>query len=200
MPLVGVLPIEARNIPARLLIARGEKAAARENLWSRYRESAQSDLHGVMIEILVYQALAAETPTEALPFLTEALALGEPEGFVRTFVDEGRLLKPLLRRALAQGITPRYTARLLNIIEAEDRQRQLANGVDPSRQASGILSDRELEILRLVASGLTNHQIADRLVISFNTAKTHVHNISEKLGAKTRTQAIARARELKLIG
>jgi LuxR family maltose regulon positive regulatory protein len=199
LPLADALPIEARNIPARLLIARGEKATAKKWLQDCNREAAQLDAQGVIVEIRVYQALAAETPAEALTFLTEALKLGEPEGFVRTFVDEGKLLKPLLRRASVHGITPQYTAKLLNIIEAEERRRQLTSGTGPSHQAPGIVSDRELEILRLVASGLTNRQIAARLIVTQGTVKVHLHNISEKLNARSRTQAVTRARELKLI-
>jgi LuxR family maltose regulon positive regulatory protein len=148
--------------------------------------------------IRVYQALAAETQAEALTLLSEALMIGEPESYIRTFVDEGKLLVPLLRKAISQGITPEYAARLLNIYETEERQRRERQGTAAARPTFGILSERETEVLRLLAAGLSNIQIAEKLVISLGTVKAHVHSICEKLNAKTRTQAIARARELKL--
>jgi len=118
------LPFWLSWVPPRVLIACGEKEAAAKQLEALHEKAARADLQTVLISTCVYQALAAATPTEALNFLTEALTLGQPEGFIRTFVDEGRLLAPLLREALAQGVTPEYTKKLLNIIEAEERQRQ----------------------------------------------------------------------------
>ena len=104
---VSLLPV-ARKRPLR-------------NNWRLYTTRPRKDkLHLVLIKTLVCQSLAASTPAEALAFLAEALTLGQPEGFIRTFVDEGRLLAPLLRKALSQGITPEYTGKLLNIIEAEE--------------------------------------------------------------------------------
>ena len=193
------LLFEYRYVSARLLIARGEKTAAANQLQDFYEKAVMVDALGIAIKIRVYQALAAETSDEALAFLTEALVKGQPEGFIRTFVDEGKLLAPLLSKALSQGVTPEYTSKLLDIIEAEERQRQSQSGIAPSHPPTGLLSERELEILRLVVSGLSNRQIAERLIISLGTVKTHVHNIFEKLNVKTRTQAINRARELKLI-
>ncbi len=185
-----------QHIPIRLLIARGEKAAAAQKLRGLHEKAVQAGAQGYVIRVRVYQALAADTPDEALAFLSEALTLGEPEGFIRTFVDEGKLLAPLLRQAVSQGIKPEYAARLLNIYETEEEERRRTSGTRPT---SGIVSDRELEILRLVAAGLSNGQIADRLVISPGTAKRHVHNIFEKLNAGDRMHAVNRARELKLI-
>ena len=192
----GALDTWSQHIPIRLLIARGEKVAAGQKLLGLYDKAVQADAQGYVIRVRVYQSLAAETPDEALTFLSEALRLGQPEGFIRTFVDEGRLLKPLLRIALAQGVTSEYTAKLLNVIEAEERQRRSRSGEGTT---SSLLSEREVEILRLVANGLTNRQIADRLFISLGTAKRHVHNIFEKLDAGDRLHAVNRARELKLL-
>jgi LuxR family maltose regulon positive regulatory protein len=186
---------------ARLAIALGDYPAARAHLARLYGIAVRADAQGYVIRIRVYQALAAANTGEALEFLADALKMGEAEGFIRTFVDEGRLLKPLLRKALSEGITPEYTTRLLNIIEAEDRLRQTGSGeaITPPVPASRILSERELEVLGLVAAGLSNGQIANRLVISPGTAKRHVHNIFEKLGAGDRLHAVSRARELGLI-
>jgi LuxR family maltose regulon positive regulatory protein len=199
LPLQDVLPFAYRHWAARLLLAVGERTAAMKQLEDCYSAYSRANAQGLMIEVQVYQALAAETPDEAVAFLSQALRMGEPEGYIRTFVDEGRLLEPVLRKALARVITPDYTRKLLDIIEAEERQRQVRNGAVPFSPTSQVLSERELEILKLLESGLSNRQIAQSLIISLGTAKTHVHNIFEKLDAKTRTQAVARARELKLL-
>jgi len=194
----GSLSYYLKYIPLRLLIAQGKKSEALEKLQAVYDEAAQSGAQRIMITCRVCQSLAVETEESAVEFLSDALTMAEPEGYIRTFVDEGKLLKPLLGRALSQGITPEYTRKLLTITEAEERQkRKMKKGeIIPSQS---ILSERELEVLRLMAEGLSNQQIADRLIIGLGTAKNHVHNIIEKLEAKGRTQAVAQARELELI-
>jgi LuxR family maltose regulon positive regulatory protein len=152
-----------------------------------------------LIKVRVAQALATSDHEEALGFLTEALQAGEPEGWIRSFVDMGPQLVPLLRKAVSREVCPDYAARLLTIMEAE--QRRKADGGQRSRvsQTCEVLTDREFEILQLVAAGLSNRQIAARLFISLGTVKTHIHNISAKLNATSRTGAIARARELTLL-
>jgi LuxR family maltose regulon positive regulatory protein len=196
----GALSTWNQHIPARLLIARGENPTAAQKLRDLYGKAIQAGAQGYAIRVRVYQALAADTPGRALSFLSEALTLGEPEGFIRTFVDEARLLKPLLRKALVEGITPEYTAGLLGIIESEERLRQAKDAKQVQVPASPeFLSQRELEVLRLIADGLSNGQIAGKLVISLNTAKKHVHNISGKLNANSRTGIVAQARKMKLI-
>jgi LuxR family maltose regulon positive regulatory protein len=195
-----VLPFDASYVPARLLIAQGEKTLAAEQLQSLHKKAVQAGAHGLAIWFRVYHALAADTVESALEFLAEALKIAEPEGYIRTFVDEGKLLKPLLEKALSRGTTPEYVRKLLTIIEAEERQKlKKKKGEETHSRYGSLLSGRELEVLKLMAEGLSNQQIADRLVISLSTAKNHVHNIIEKLNAKGRTQAIAQARELELM-
>ena len=121
----GLLNFPNFHVPARLLIAHGEKTAAMEQLRDLYEKAISADEKAIVLKIRVCRVLAAATPDEALTFLTEALTLGQPEGFIRTFVDEGKLLAPLLRQALAHGILPEYTGKLLSIIEAEERQREI---------------------------------------------------------------------------
>ncbi|HEY94413.1 MAG TPA: response regulator transcription factor, partial [Dehalococcoidia bacterium] len=109
-----------------------------------------------------------------------------------------KLLKPLLNKALAQQITPNFTRKLLTIIDEEERQKQA------QRRAStplppGLLSERELEVIKLLADDVSNQHIADRLCISLGTVKAHVHHIIEKLEVKDRRQAVQRAKDLKLI-
>ena len=188
-----VLPFDAQHIPARLLIAWGGKILAAEQLQGLYEKAVRAGAQGFIISFRAYQALAADTDESAVEFLADALRIAKPEGYIRTFVDEGRLLAPILRKALSRGITPEYTGKLLTIIEAEERQKQRV------KHGATLLSGRELEILRLLAADLSNQQIADRLFISTGTVKIHVHNILEKMGVKVRSQAVARARENKLI-
>jgi LuxR family maltose regulon positive regulatory protein len=185
---------------ARLAIALGDYSGAREQLNRLNEKAVRAGAQGYAIRIRVYQALAAPTQDEALTFLTEALREGEPEGFIRTFVDEGKLLRPLLLHSLSKGITPEYTTKLLAIIEAEERQIRTAEGKGGSVLASTeFMSRRESEVLQLVADGLSNQEIAQKLTISLNTAKTHVSHVFAKLNARDRLQAVTRAKELKLI-
>jgi LuxR family maltose regulon positive regulatory protein len=187
-------------IPIRLLIAQGNKTEAAKQLQVMYDRAVQTGAQYLMIRYRVYQALAADNEESALEFLSEALTMAEPEGYIRTFIDEGELLKPLLEKALSQGITPEYTRKLLAIIEAEERQkRKMKKGDGASSPYQSLLSERELEVLRLMAEGLSNQQIADRLIISLSTVKNHVHNILEKLNVQGRTQAVTQARELEII-
>jgi LuxR family maltose regulon positive regulatory protein len=198
------VPFYFRHLLMRLLIARGQKEAVPAQIRAFY-ESVQTEYLSPewqrwLIASRIYQALAAPVPDEALNFLAEALVMAQPEGLVRICTDERILLAPLLRKAVSQGITPEYTARLLTIIEAEERQRKARKGEIPaSSSASSLLSEREIEVLRLIEAGLSDRQIAENLFISLSTAKTHVRHILEKLNAESRSQAVARASEFKLI-
>jgi LuxR family maltose regulon positive regulatory protein len=139
---------------------------------------------------------------QALPKLERALFLAEPEGYVRTFIDEGEPMARLLRRALAEGfggtethgIVSEYASRLL---AAFGNPPQVAS---PKEQALvEPLSEREMEVLRLVAGGLSNREIADALVVAVSTVKSHINHIYGKLDVKNRVEAIARARTLELL-
>lgn len=183
---------------ARLLMAQRKIGAAQEELARASALATHNRWGYARVEILVLQALASNTPEDALAFLGEALTLANPEGFLRTFVDAGEPLAPLLREAARRGIFPEYAGRMLALIESEVREKpgQAPPGTIPLVES---LSERELEVLRLVAAGRSNRQIADQLVVSLSTVKSHVHNVSGKLDAQNRTQMAARARELKLI-
>jgi LuxR family maltose regulon positive regulatory protein len=153
-----------------------------------------------VIEILVVLALAYESQadtTSALIHLEAALKLAEPEGYVRIFVDEGPPMARLLYEAFSQRIAPDYVRKLLAVFpditlqrdDPEPKPKSRSDGIDP-------LSDREIEVLQLMAEGLTNQAIADRLFLSLHTVKAHARNLYAKLGATSRTQAIARGRVL----
>jgi LuxR family maltose regulon positive regulatory protein len=144
---------------------------------------------GSLLEICLLQALALEQRhqrDQALACLKRALALAEPEPFGRIFINEGRPLAQLLRQ-----ITPR-TAYVVHLLSQMDETPQRERLLDP-------LTDRELEILYLVADGLTNQAIADQLFISLGTVKGHLNHILSKLDVHNRTEAVAHSRELGLL-
>jgi LuxR family transcriptional regulator, maltose regulon positive regulatory protein len=160
---------------------------------------------GSVIEILVLQALAHEgqgdSPSALVP-LKRALTLAEPEDYVRVFVDEGRPMARLLSEAAAHGIMPDYTGRLLAALEAEGRigPDDAPRLTAPASQSLvEPLSDRELEVLQLIAQGLSNREISERLFLAVITVKGHNRNIFRKLQVRRRTEAVARARELGLL-
>jgi LuxR family maltose regulon positive regulatory protein len=157
---------------------------------------------GSVIEILVLQALAhgaqGDSPSALIP-LGRALTLAEPEGYVRMFVDEGRPMAGLLSDAAARGITPDYTARLLAALEAEEQKGEDESHLPPTQSLYEPMSQRELEVLRLIAQGLSNREISERLFLAVITVKGHNRNIFRKLQVRRRTEAVARARELGLL-
>jgi LuxR family transcriptional regulator, maltose regulon positive regulatory protein len=153
----------------------------------------------ILILSLLVTARSSD-PRSARPLLEEALLLGEPEDCLRTFIDAGdpmrQILEDWLKTNTVQSTHLReYARRVLDAFEespAKPKPTPGANLPEP-------LSERELEVLALIAQGLTNGQIAERLVISVRTVKKHVENIDGKLGAQNRTQAVARARGLGIL-
>ena len=190
---------------ARLLLARGEHDEAQEML-VRMREAAEATgKKGNAIRILALEALALRAHDEnerAVSTLARALALAEPEGYVRTFVDEGpemaallsEVLKAQQRGRLATDVPAYYLRRLLAVLE-----RDVSSTTPPGTRLSEPLSERELEVLALLAAGKSNRQIASELFVALSTVKTHVKNIYGKLDVRNRTQAVSRARQLELL-
>ncbi|MEJ2350322.1 MAG: LuxR C-terminal-related transcriptional regulator [Anaerolineales bacterium] len=152
---------------------------------------------GSLIETLVLRALAFQAKNnfpQALFSLESALSLAQPEGYIRVFVNEGTPMAELLRRAGSQGIGPKFIAKLLSEFDQD------SEGADSTDQPLiEPLSKRELEVLNLLADGLSNSDIADRCVITVGTVKAHTASIYRKLNVNSRTQAVARARELELL-
>jgi LuxR family transcriptional regulator, maltose regulon positive regulatory protein len=130
--------------------------------------------------------------------LGRALALAEPEGYIRLFLDEGAPMLVLLRQAYARQITPGYVVTLL---EAAGEQviPTLHRSTSRSSQLMDSLTAREREVLRLLVDGASNREIANHLVLSVNTVKKHVWNLCGKLGVQSRAQAIAEARKLQML-
>ena len=158
---------------------------------------------GSVIEILVLQALTYEVQNDipsALLSLERALTLAEPESYLQTFVGEGAPMAHLLYEALDHQIVPAYVQRLLKIILVEEPdQTKGPQTQTPEQKLIEPLSDREIEILQLIAEGLTNQEIAAQLYLSLNTVKVHTRNIYGKLEVNSRTQAASRARTLGIL-
>jgi LuxR family maltose regulon positive regulatory protein len=132
--------------------------------------------------------------------LERALTLAEPGGFMRTFVDEGQPMARLLYEALNRGIAPDYVNQLLATFPVAETEQMLPS--KPGAPPDGLvepLSEREIEVLMLIADGLTNPEIAARLYLSINTVKVHTRNVYGKLGVNNRTGAVARARALGIL-
>ena len=154
---------------------------------------------GSVVELLALKALALRAQgqsAQAMTMLERALTLAEPEGYLRIFVDEGEPMKLLLQKIRAEGGGMKdYVDQLLSAFE-ERVFHPSSLGPQPLVEP---LSERELEVLRLIADGLSNAEIAGKLVIAQGTVKRHINNIYGKLGVQSRTQAVARSRELGLL-
>src|SRR6266487_3749917 len=147
-------------------------------------------------EALALQAQGKQD--EALKTLGRVLALAEPEGYIRLFLDEGTPMLILLRQAYAFQITPGYVVTLLEAAGEQVRP-ALHRSTSRSSQLLDSLTAREREVLRLLVDGASNREIADHLVLSVNTVKKHVFNICSKLNVQGRTQAIAKVRTLNIL-
>jgi LuxR family maltose regulon positive regulatory protein len=208
---VGDVPRSTRESErislARLLIASEDHDEALQLLDSLRKMAEAADRRSNVVEILTLQALALRAKDEksrAMDAMGWALALAEPEGYVRTFVDEGQPMAELLSEVLeAQQrgqpdwpprVPTHYIRKLLATLERDD-----AGARSLAKRLPEPLSGRELEVLQLVAAGKSNRRIASELFVSVGTVKTHLNNLYRKLDARSRTQAVARGRQLNLI-
>jgi LuxR family maltose regulon positive regulatory protein len=180
---------------ARVLIAQRSVREAIGLLERLLRAADDGGRTGSVVEILVMLAIARQAQGDtraALEQLERALMLAEPEGYVRVFVGEGPLMAALLEAAAKRRVTPQYARQLLAAFgEAEDRTPVQQGLVEP-------LSERELEVLRLLGTDLGGPDIARELVVSLNTVRTHTKNLYGKLGVNSRREAVRRAEELGL--
>jgi LuxR family transcriptional regulator, maltose regulon positive regulatory protein len=196
---------------ARVLLAQDRPGPALTLLERLLAIAASQGRTGSVIEIQALRALALAARGDhagALGALAEAVTAACPQGYVRVFADEGAPMRALLtrlsaarkdQRAPARHLDPDYLAGLL-------RACGQAGAAAPSRRAAAArpglpepLTDREMEVLRLLAAGRSNQRIAHELVVALDTVKKHVTHILGKLGAANRTEAVARARQLGLI-
>jgi len=180
----------------RLLLTRGDYDASLALSRRLLHQAEIGKRVGRVIEVLVLQALIYQGTKDldrALAALKRALSLARPEGYIRTFVDEGEPMVRLLHIARSQQIETEYVTALLSVFE------KTAGPTQPSpKLLSEPLTAREVEVLNLIQAGCSNQDIADQLVISMPTVKRHISNIYTKLGVKSRTQAVAIGKELKL--
>jgi LuxR family maltose regulon positive regulatory protein len=179
-------------IKPRLLLAQGKREAAAAELQACYEKASQEGWGYAVIAVRVLQCLAAESVESAYEFLLDALTLAQPEGFIRIFADKGEALIPWLQEVALRGEMVEYVGDILAAMGETARTSLTSELVEP-------LSEREIEVLRLLVAGLSNREIAGKLVLSLGTVKTHIHNIYGKLGARNRAEAIARTRELELL-
>jgi LuxR family maltose regulon positive regulatory protein len=175
----------------------GHSPADAVRLLRRLLQAAEDgQRNGSVIEILVLQALALQVQGDtagALAALRRALALAEPEGYVRIFVDGGPAMANLLRTITTQGGEGAYVHRLLAALGTSEETVRAPQGlVDP-------LSPRELDVLRLLGTHLDGPDIARQLFVSLNTVRTHTKNIYAKLGVNNRRSAVRRGEELDLM-
>ena len=200
---------------ARLLIAQREFDEAVAVLASLLQGVEDAGWTGVAIELLALQALALQgqgKTTEALAMVQRTLSQAEPEGYARVFLDEGAPMAELLGLAARNGIAVDYVRELLGAFDRERSRSQVTGfrleaGVTVDLKPETLqpetllepLSEREIEVLQLIADGLSNREIAERLTIAVGTAKRHVSNIYAKLDVHSRVQAVARAQELRLL-
>ncbi|MBI3943186.1 MAG: hypothetical protein HY326_09255 [Chloroflexi bacterium] len=207
---------------ARVSLAQGQPAAALR-LLPRLLNHAEIQGRGYdIVQILALQALALQAQGEikqALETLQRALSLAEPEGYIRTFIDEGQPMRELLlqvgrlqveklqvEKLAGSGATPvskEYLDRLLAAFDAPPAQASQHTNLQTFQPSNSPLaeplSERELEVLRLIAGGLSNREIGAQLHVTVGTVKNHANAIFGKLEVSSRTQAAARARELGLL-
>jgi LuxR family maltose regulon positive regulatory protein len=179
----------------RLHLAQGDHDLALALSERLLQKSGRTNQLGRLIEILVLQALAFQGKKDldqALAALKRAFSFAQPDRFTRTFLDEGEPMAKLLYQAKSRLAGSSYPAELLSA---------MGNAFDTSLPPTQLLIEpltlRELEVFKLIEAGCSNQEIVAQLVISMPTVKRHISNIYAKLGANSRTQAVARGKELK---
>jgi LuxR family maltose regulon positive regulatory protein len=187
---------------ARVLLAQGDSTAALKVLEGYYRRVEAKDWQDERLKVMVLQAVALHVHGDkdrAVKLLGEALAMAEPGGFIRVFIDEGAPMAQLLREAASHGVMPDYIGKLLSAFDAEKRKGEGKLNLRHAQPLIEPLSQRELKILQLIAQGLSNREIGERLFLALSTVKGYNQKIYDKLQVQSRTEAIARAHELGLL-
>jgi LuxR family transcriptional regulator, maltose regulon positive regulatory protein len=190
---------------ARVHLALGDTSAALAVLEPLRRQAEAKGWEDERLKVMVLEAVTLHAHgenDEAVHLLGDALAQAEPGGFIRIFVDEGIPMARLLSEAAARGIMPDYARRLLDAFEAEEQmseERSHLPSAPPGQALTEPLSQRELEVLQLIAQGLSNREIGERLFVALDTVKGHNRRIYAKLLVNRRTEAVAKARSLGIL-
>jgi LuxR family maltose regulon positive regulatory protein len=194
-----------------IILARGLVGLGRANPMASYLEDALGLLTrlletaqgagwtGKMIEILALQAMAFDAKgvrTRAMQSVEKALALAEPEGYVRAFIDEGPPMLSLLQEAESQGLSPTYTEMLIGSFDTEAIKEKTSL---PEQKLIDPLSARELDVLKMLATELSGPEISQELKIALPTLRFHTQNIYSKLNVNNRRSAVRRAQDLNLL-
>jgi LuxR family transcriptional regulator, maltose regulon positive regulatory protein len=190
---------------ARVHLAQGDTSAALAVLKPVRRQAEAKGFEDERLKVMVLQAVTLHACGEkdaAVQLLADALALAEPGGFIRTFVDEGLPMAQLLSEAAAHRIMPDYVDKLLAAFEVgaqESEEKSYLLPAPPAHSLTEPLSQRELEVLQLIAQGLSNREIGERLFLALDTVKGHNRRIFGKLLVQRRTEAVARATFLDIL-
>ncbi|MFD0620201.1 LuxR C-terminal-related transcriptional regulator [Paenibacillus sp. GCM10027629] len=198
-------PLAMHASQARVQLAEGKPRAALRILQLLREQAEAKGLRDERLKLMVLQVVALDAngdKGEAVQLLEDALVMAEPGGFIRTFVDEGMLMHQLLCEVAERGTMPHYISKLLaafGLVESKVEVAIERHRTIPPQHLVEPLSARELEVLRLIAQGLSNREISERLFIALTTVKGHNRIIFDKLQVKRRTEAVARARELDLL-
>jgi LuxR family maltose regulon positive regulatory protein len=187
---------------ARVYLAQKKPSAALAILEPLQQEFAVKEWQDEWLKTRVFQAVVYDAhgkSEDALRLLDEVLAFAESDGFVRIFLDEGTHMAALITKAMAQGLRPDTTAKLLSAFEAEGLAWDGITGSHMDQSLIEPLSPRELEVLQLIAKGMSNQEISERLFLALSTVKGHNQKIYTKLQVQRRTEAVVRARELGLV-
>ncbi len=193
----------------RVLLAQAQPDVALQRLGSVLQRATTGQRWGHVIEIRLLQALAyqmCQEETQALVALSEAVRLAEPEGYIRSFVDEGLPMAALLSRLRGEQHKQRPTPYLDTLLTAFPQRSKrdkhsLPQAEMPTKTQPllDLLSEREREVLWLLAQGTSNQEIAQELVITIDTVKRHISHIFSKLGVNNRIQAVRQAQKLDLL-
>lgn len=190
---------------ARVDLARGDTSAALAALALFQEQLKAKDWKDEQLKVMVLQIVVLYRHGErdkALQLLTGLLDQAEKGGFIRSFVDEGTLMAELLSEAASYGVMPEYIGRLLDVFVVEEQKSEDQSELrsfPPVQPLIEPLSERELDVLKLIAQGLSNQEICERLFLAMSTVKGHNRNIFGKLNVQRRTEAVARARLLGLL-